>query len=275
MSIKNKLSMTIGISLLWLPAFGFSAYSQDTPVDSTVTPARVVENHIFGQGEQFKYNVSYGIVPAGTAGFEITPDLVTYRGVECYNIHTWAYSAKSFDLFFKVRDEVHSYMDARGIFTWYFQKSLKEGRYHDVKIVDYDQQAGLAYTNDDGVPTDTSQIPMFVQDALSALYYFRLQPLEVGKSLYIQIHDIKKTYPMRIDVLGYETIDVPAGTFKCFKVEPVLESAGIFKSKGRIFLWFTDDEYRIPVLMKTKVLIGSIVAYLKEWKKGTPILFEK
>lgn len=240
-------------------------------MDETGFQIRVLDNGIFGQGEQFIYDVYYGIIPAGSAGIEILPQLITYRQAPCYHIYTWARSAKAFNIIFKVEDEVHSYLDARGIFTWYFEKRLNEGKYHDVKVVDYDQRRGFAYMTNDGLPGDTSRIPLFVQDAISVLYYFRLQPLKVGKPLYIQVHDIRKTYPLRIDVLAYETVVVPAGTFNCYKVEPILESAGIFKSKGQIFIWFTDDQFRVPVQMKTKVLIGSITAYLKRFSRGTPV----
>lgn len=251
------------------------ARSRKFIMDSTGFQIRVLENEIFGKGERFVYDVSYGIIPAGTAGIEIQPQLITHRQAPCYHIYTWARSAKAFDLFFRVDDQVDAYMDARGIFTWYFEKRLNEGSYHDVKQVDYDQREGWAYTVDDGEPTDTSRIPLFVQDAISALYYFRLQPeLEVGKSLFIEVHDIRKTYPLRIDIVKREKIKVPAGMFDCYKVEPVLESAGIFKSTGRIFIWFSTDEKRIPVLMKTKVLIGSITAYLKEYVPGEPEIIE-
>ncbi|MFH1862778.1 MAG: DUF3108 domain-containing protein [bacterium] len=240
-------------------------------MDSTGFQIRMLENDIFGTGERFVYDVDYGPITAGESGLEIMPELVTHRDAPCYEIHTWARSSPTFSVFFKVEDDIFAYMDTRGIFTWYFEKRLNEGKYHDVKIVDYDQRIGKAYMTDDGVPKDTSSIPLFVQDAISALYYFRLQPMEVGKSTYIHIHDIRKTYPLRIDVLAYETIKVPAGEFKCYKVEPVLESAGIFKQKGRIFIWFSDDQYRLPVLMKAKVLFGSIAAKLKRFTLGEPV----
>ncbi len=240
-------------------------------MDETGFLVRTLENGSFGLGERFVYDVNYGFITAGEAGIEIMPALETFRQSPCYHIHTWAKTSKTFSAIFKVDDQIHSYMDTRGIFTWYFEKRLNEGRYHDVKVVDYDQRQGIAYTYDDGVPSDTSFIPLYVQDAITALYYARLQPLEVGQSLYVQTHDIKKTYPLRVDVLKYETVKVPAGTFKCFKVEPVLESAGIFKQKGRIFIWFSDDEYRLPVRLRSKVLVGSFSADLKQVVKGKPL----
>jgi hypothetical protein len=41
-----------------------------------------------------------------------------------------------------------------------------------------------------------------------------------------------------------------------------MKSEGIFYKKGDILIWLTDDEKRIPVLLKTKVVVGSITATL-------------
>jgi hypothetical protein len=49
-------------------------------------------------------------------------------------------------------------------------------------------------------------------------------------------------------------------------VEPVLDGDGIFNSSGRIFIWFTDDEKRIPVLMQCEIKLGSIKATLTKVK---------
>jgi hypothetical protein len=49
-------------------------------------------------------------------------------------------------------------------------------------------------------------------------------------------------------------------------VEPVLDGDGIFVSKGRIFIWLTDDDRRIPVLMECEIALGSIKAKLLEAK---------
>jgi len=41
-------------------------------------------------------------------------------------------------------------------------------------------------------------------------------------------------------------------------VEPMLKSSGIFRQKGKLTIWLTDDEYKIPILMKSKILVGSV-----------------
>ena len=54
----------------------------------------------------------------------------------------------------------------------------------------------------------------------------------------------------------------------CIVIEPVLKAGGIFKNQGRLVIWLTDDDRRLPVLMKSKVSIGSISVVLTEMKRG-------
>jgi hypothetical protein len=41
-----------------------------------------------------------------------------------------------------------------------------------------------------------------------------------------------------------------------------MKSESIFYRKGDILIWLTDDEKRTPVLLKTKVPVGSVKAVL-------------
>jgi hypothetical protein len=71
-----------------------------------------------------------------------------------------------------------------------------------------------------------------------------------------------KVYPLDVIYRGKETIKVDAGEFKCIILEPIIREGGLFKSEGTIVIWLTDDELKIPVKVKTKILIGSIDADL-------------
>jgi hypothetical protein len=68
-----------------------------------------------------------------------------------------------------------------------------------------------------------------------------------------------------VKFLGYQQIEVPAGTFNCIIIEPMIKEGGLFKSEGRILIWMTNDERRIPVRVSTKVVIGSIDTDLREY----------
>jgi hypothetical protein len=42
----------------------------------------------------------------------------------------------------------------------------------------------------------------------------------------------------------------------------------VFQHKGEIYIWLTDDERKIPVLMKSEISIGSIMATLVAMQAG-------
>ena len=107
-----------------------------------------------------------------------------------------------------------------------------------------------------------------VQDILSSLYYVRTVPLEVGKSVYVPNHDNGKNYPLEVRVERRERVTVDAGTFDCLVVEPVLMGEAVFKQNGRVKVWLTDDELRMPVLLKSKVFVGAIAGVLTHFELG-------
>lgn len=223
---------------------------------------RVVPNHAFQIGENLEFRLRYGPVIAGSSRMGVD-DTVRIDGNLCYKIVTEAVSNKFFSVFFKVKDQVISYIDYQGLFSWYFEQHLREGRYRADRWARYDQHRNLVFTH----KKDTLKVPPFVNDVLSSFYYVRTQPIKVGDTLYIQNHADKKVYPMAVIVHRRERIKVQAGQFKCLVVEPVVTEGGLFKHEGRLQIWFSDDEKKIPVQMQSKVsLLGSITAELIDIK---------
>jgi hypothetical protein len=213
---------------------------------------RRIRNTAFNVGEYLVFDIVYGIVKAGTASMSI-PDTQRIDNRPCYHIVTTAESSPFFSAFFRVDDRLESFVDMEGIFPWKFEKHLREGKYHADRYVIYDQNNLRAVMN-----KDTLLTPPFVQGVLSAFYYARTLPLEIGKTVSIDTYSDGKLYPLKVLIHKREEVSVPAGRFKCILVEPMLEGEGIFSQKGGITIWLTDDERRMPVLVKSKVLIGSI-----------------
>ncbi|HEX7401580.1 MAG TPA: DUF3108 domain-containing protein [candidate division Zixibacteria bacterium] len=225
---------------------------------------QVVTNRAFGVGERFEFSVGYGMINAGTAVMEI-PDMVKLDGRKCFHIVSTAQSNKFFSVFFKVDDKVESFMDMYGLYSLRYDKHIREGKFKSDVSMTFDQDKHLALYNDG---RDTFQVPDYVQDVLSAFYFVRTQDLQVGKSIQVDNHTDKKTYPLEVKVLRKEKVKVPAGEFDCVVVEPMLKTPGIFEQKGSLTVWLTDDEVKMPVLMKSKVFIGSISTELTGYKLG-------
>jgi hypothetical protein len=73
------------------------------------------------------------------------------------------------------------------------------------------------------------------------------------------------TYELDVKFKGRQQIKVDAGKFNCVIIEPLVKEGGLFKSEGRIYIWLTDDERRIPVMVTAKILIGSVDSELVEY----------
>lgn len=223
---------------------------------------RFVDNIAFGVGEKLEFDVNYGFINAGSATMEVA-DLIEYKGRPAYQIVTTANSNKFFSSFYPVEDRVESIVDAIGLFSWRFEKELREGKYRAHRQYDIDQiNHSVIYEK------DTITLKPYVQDALSALYFVRTQPLEVGKSVFIENFTDGKNFTLEVKVHRRETIKTDAGKFDCLVVEPLMQSAGVFKHEGQLTVWLTDDKVRMPVLMKSKVLVGSISAELTNYTLG-------
>jgi hypothetical protein len=213
----------------------------------------------FRAGERLKFSVQYGFIKAGSAYLEV-PEVKEWRGRPVYTLVARAESNSFFSRFYKVRNRIESFWDTTGHYSVRYAENRREGgsKTQNEVLFDYKNQEALYQ---DG---RTAPIPPHVQDALSSFYYTRLQSLPLGGSLVFDYHASHKSQPMEVKVLGRERVKTPAGTFDCVVIEPILKAGGIFKNKGRLVIWLTEDERRMPVMMKSKVAIGSISVLLVE-----------
>lgn len=263
--MKTKITLFV---ILFLSFTNFSL-SQDSESEKEF---RKITQNAFKEGEKLTFEISYGFVTAGEAVMEVDPDFQTMNGRKCYDIRFYVNSTSSFDWVYKVRDFYRTYVDAEGLFPWRFEQHIKEGNYQRDFEAIFDQQNLKAKTftgeKDPKKFEGEFDIPMYVQDAMSAFYYartFDYSKMITGDITMIQNFYKDKTYPLEVKYLGKETIEVPAGEFRCIKVEPLVQEGGLFKSEGSIVVWMTDDERKMPVKVKTKVLIGSIDANLSSY----------
>ncbi len=224
---------------------------------------RVIVNHAFTVGENLKYTIYYGPIAAGSATIEI-PTYVYYESRKCYKVEFTMRSAPFFDIFFKVRDYYYSLIDAKGLFPWKFEQHIHEGGYKKDFTAWFDQCNHTATTSQGGPYT----IMPYTQDAVSTFFYARtlnFDTLAVGNEIQFSNFYQDKVYPLKVKYLGKENVHTKAGKFHCRVIEPVIVKGGLFKNTGKITIWITDDSLKLPVKVKTDVVIGSVVAELKSY----------
>lgn len=246
-----------------LPLLFLLLIFNETNFSQNITDFRELENQAFRVGEKLTFDVKYGFVTAGVAVMEI-PKMKKISGREVYQITFKVNSLPSFDPFYKVRDRYETYLDKEGLFPWRFEQHIREGGYSRDFSAFFDQRRGVAKTSE-----GSYEIPLYVNDIISAFYYarsFDFSNMKEGNIFKLHNFYKDKVYPLQIVYHGKETIDVEAGTFECIIVEPVIEEGGLFKTEGNIVIWLSDDVLRIPIKVKTKIIIGSIDAELTEYE---------
>jgi hypothetical protein len=224
------------------------------------------------KGERLEFELTWGFVTAGYASLEVKP-----RNDGKTEFLTYATANKTVNKFYPVHDTVYTLVRNKGLMTDVFRKSLHEGTFHNKSLIRFDRNAQKAVLSDtvfkDPVKhyvkrsADTSvTINGLEHSIMSAFYMVRTLPLKVGVTSKFSAVSGKKRYELKVITHKRETIETDLGKFNTIKVEPVLDGDGIFNSSGRIFIWLTDDEKRIPVLMQCEIKLGSIKAKLTKIK---------
>ncbi len=259
--------LTLPISSAGTP--GLDSTATDLPPTTSLPPGDQTDvlppvPEPFGTGESLKFSVQYGFINAGTAYLEVQ-GVTDWNGHPAYTLQARAQSNAFFSRFYKVRNRIESVWDRDGRFSYRYAEDRHEGGYKAKIEILFDHEHHEARYSDGR----TFPIPPQVQDALSAFYYTRFQALPIGGSVIFDYHASRKSQPLEVRVLGRQRVQTPAGHFDCVMIEPILKAGGIFKAKGRLVIWLTDDQRRMPVMMRSKVMVGSISVILQQARRGT------
>ena len=260
----KRLFGTIAILLMGQIAGSVMAVAQTAGTSAAISDENVSALLPFGVGEKFEYNVGWEkVLTAGKVTVKVE-ELVDYNGFDTYKVRMKAKSTGAVGLFYSVREELESLIDAKGLFTRRYWSSINENQKLRERLFEFDQENNrVTYKN----KNKTYAVPYGIHDEVSAVFYMRTLDLKIGDSVNVNVFSKPNTATVKCNVIKRETITVPAGEFKTILVEPELNFDGVMK-KGKMKIWFTDDERRIPVQVKSKIALGSIVVQLKKFELG-------
>lgn len=213
--------------------------------------------------ESFGFEVYWGGMVVGRARIEVLPTTDSNQFV----LRTTAKANKAIQSIYPVRDTVESWVSSASGLPLRFHKRLNEGSYSASVQLDFDHTAGKASVRGGqkkgGARDTVVDIPDGTFDILSAFQSVRHGKLVPGTSLTIPILDNRKVFrSVEVACLRRETIEQNGRTYKTLVIEPRLHGEALFKSKGKLYVWVTDDERRMPVQMESEIKLGTIRAEL-------------
>jgi hypothetical protein len=239
-----------------------SKYSVIVLLAALFFPVHAVTIEAFPIPERLDFELTYSGITAGHAVQEVKQE-----GSDIHIIST-AKSADWLRFFFPVDDRIESFLVSGTPPMFIGSPRLYQERKHEGKTITnrearFDRQKLEVTTiNHRNKEEKKHAITKRTYDTLSSFFYFRTIPLQVGTSYFIDVYDCNRLWNTEVKVLRREELVTPLGRFKTIVIQPLLKSEGIFAQSGDIFIWLTDDDRRIPVQMKSKVVVGSITATL-------------
>lgn len=225
----------------------------------------------FHKGERLSYQVLWSFIPAARVSLEVVSDEAAVKGA-AYHFVMNAKTLPVVDLIYKYQERIDSYVAADLQHSLLYKK-LKGGSHPRDVAVHFDWDTGVARYVNFGKAIDPIPIQPSTLDPLAAFYYIRAQGLTDQIDLERWVTDGKKLSKGRARFVGKEALSIRGKTYQTIKVEPDLRDVkGVFeKSPGAtMFIWLTDDERKLLVKLKSKVVVGSFVAELIEEESVIP-----
>lgn len=218
-------------------------------------------NEAFTFGEKLKYRVYYhslltGKVTAGIATMEIGNKPVKVAGRDTYYIEAIGKSKGVFNWFYKVEDLFSTNVDKDSLVPLSFKRRTREGGYVVDDDVAFDHDSLIASSRQKSI-----KIPKYTQDIISAFYYARtldFSHLKDGQTFPVVFYLDDSVYTSIIKYIGKEEIKIDEGKFRTLKFKPMVVVGEAFDDPYPMTLWISDDKNKIPLLIESEVIIGSV-----------------
>lgn len=278
--LKNISFITILVfSLSFLSGFA-NAYAEehnfiaDRLKEERAKAAEIKQAHVWRkyegrslpEYEKLIFDAMWKFITVGEASLELR-GFEEIDGRKTHHIYSYAKTKPFFDSVFKVRDTNESWLDEESKVTLKYVSNISEGGWKKREILYFNQPENTFLLDDNG-KLKKGQTAQNVQDVLSALYFIRTLDIKVGEEYTLDAHSGDLSWPLTVKVLRKETVKVPVGEFKCLVLEPVIrKDAGIVNAKGKMLVWVTNDDIKMPVYLKVKIpILGSVEAKLSKIK---------
>jgi hypothetical protein len=239
-----------------------AAQQANAPAASLGTVQAPPATYKFPLNQTLSYTSDWRLFTAGSATIRVES-----AGRE-HRILTSADASGVVSVLYHVHDTVESFIDPQTFCSRSVTKHTEEGRRRlDTNIVfDYTRKKSvLNETNlqDKKAKREENDIPTCVTDVTSSIFYVASLPLTPNANYSFPLNDGGKTAEAKVAVEGREELKLPAGTYKTIRAR-ITSNTGKLKEKGAIWIWYTDDDKRLPVQMKARMFWGTLLFRLQK-----------
>ena len=190
------------------------------------------------------------------ASFEIKASITTKGGV--------------INLIYPVKDTHITHVSGDKKLPYRYEVWQKEGyNYEAHRLTEYDQKTGKISQWKNGKPQEGYKVDGGFNNEFSSFFNSRLMVSQVGEQIIVPTFADKRRVEVVVNTVAEKTLKKTVlGSVLALEVMPVMTFKGIYDKKGDTVIWYTADECRVPVLIKSKIVIGSLTARLVAYENS-------
>lgn len=215
----------------------------------------------FSVGEKLTYNVEWLWFDAGRIVLHI-PDILNDGDRRLMRFTMRTTSTNVIAKIFRMDDFFESYWDMESRIPKKLVVRIRESYTTTDKVIEFDHETEQAIVKIDDKEPEIKELDPRAQDFLSSGHFARIWPLIPKKKINFPVFEDKKNYNAVIKVIKKERIRIMGGLVDTVMLIPKIKFEGAFQSRGTLYVWMTDDEYKVPVKFKMSIIVGTMVATL-------------
>jgi hypothetical protein len=211
--------------------------------------------------ERFTYTVEWRLIHAGDVVVESGPtsDVVKLE------------SAGMVSALYKIEDTYRVQFEGALCATSSLMDA-REGSRHRETAINFDRTRSRAFLIEKDLVKNTLvsktdvQIPACAHEVITALKQLRRTKVEIGQSVQLPVSDGRKAAAVKIEAQEREQVKTPAGTFNTVRYEVNILNGVVYSRTGRVFVWLTDDDRRVPVQFRLRMSfpLGTVTLELEK-----------
>jgi len=237
----KKTTVILGL-LLALSGTGFARIGAPVP---------------FRVGEKLTYQIFWGPFVVGRASLEVA-GIEKVDDHDCYHLIARAKTSGLVEWLFPVDSTAESWLDCRDLFTRKYRQNRSEGKHVTKDETHYDYERMEAVTKNKKGRLKRYPLDQPVQDVVSSVYFVRAQKLmlDAEQTFVLNASDTNYVVTIRPDQRKQIWLR-PVGDVPALRIEPNPTLKIVAANKGRMWLWVSDDERRLPLLVNSELRFGN------------------
>ncbi len=216
---------------------------------------------IFSGTESLHYSVSWsGGMKIGDIYLNIRPEK---KRKGAYNISAKVKDYGPLELIYPVDDTFRCFVSGHMKLPYRYEVYQKEGYGRKTtRLTLYDQNLRHVSYQKNKEPKQQFTVTGTVYNEFASFIITRALVFREGESTIVPTFVDKKRHEVQVALLGREKRKTLFGEKKTLKVQPRMQFKGLYDKDGDTILWLTDDTCRVPVEIRSKIVVGSLVAEL-------------